>query len=325
MAARLFFSYCHVDEALRDRLEVNLVMLKREGLLAPWHDREITAGDEMNPAIHEKLEQADVILFLVSPDFLASTYCYEIEVKRAMERHAEGSARVIPVILRPCEWKKAPFGKLLATPTDAEPITKWADRDDAFLDVTRAIRRAVEELGKTTEPTATAISSIHSPLATPAAATTLPRSSNMRVTKIFTQHDQAAFRDETFEFVSNFFEGSLGELERRNADVETRFRRIDADRFTAVIYRSGNQVSACTIFRGGMFGGDRDIYYSMHENAATNGYNASVSVDFDEQSLFMRASPMSFSRSGNEEAKLSSEGVAEFYWSILMEPLQRSR
>jgi len=98
---RLFFSYSHVDEALRDRLETSLAMLRNEGLIESWHDRRIVAGDEIDAAIDEELEKAEIILLLVSPNFLASRYCYGIEVKRAMDRHKAGSARVIPLILRP--------------------------------------------------------------------------------------------------------------------------------------------------------------------------------------------------------------------------------
>ena len=89
--ARLFFSYCHADEGLRDRLEKSLAMLKHEGLIEAWHDRCILAGDQFDDAIADELERADVILLLASPDFLASRYCWAVEVKRAMERHAEGS------------------------------------------------------------------------------------------------------------------------------------------------------------------------------------------------------------------------------------------
>lgn len=324
MAATLFCSYSHKDEALRDQLEVHLAMLKREGLLDVWHDRRIVAGSELDQTIRHKLERADIVLFLVSPDFLASDYCYDEEAGRALERHEQNTARVIPVILRPCEWHRAPFGKLLATPTDGKPITKWPDPDDAFLDVTRAIRRAVNELGQDS-PSAIATPASPSSFMAQTTPVSLPRSSNMRVTKVFTQRDEANFLDRTFEFVSNFFEGSLGELEQRNADIETLFRRIDTDRFVAIIYRSGRQVSACTIFRGGLAGGTSQICYAMDENAATNGYNEAVSVRSDEQSLFMEAMGIAHMLRGGGPAKLSPEGVAEMFWSILMEPLQRSR
>ena len=141
----LFYSYAHEDEALRDELQKFLVMLRRDGVISEWHDRRIGAGTEWAGQIDQHLETASIILLLVSPDFLASDYCYDVEVKRALERHGAGEARVIPVILRPCDRQAAPFAKLQAVPRDGRPVTRWPDRDDAFLDVTRGIRAAVEE------------------------------------------------------------------------------------------------------------------------------------------------------------------------------------
>jgi len=145
----LFFSYSHKDESLSDELELHLVMLKREGLIEAWHDRRILAGDVLDRSIDAKLESADVILLLISPDFLHSKYCYDVEVKRAMERHECGECRVIAVILRPCDWKSTPFAKLLLTPKDGKPITKWPDRDEAFLDVVQHIPGCTPHIGET--------------------------------------------------------------------------------------------------------------------------------------------------------------------------------
>jgi hypothetical protein len=142
----VFFSYSHRDEEFRGELEKHLTMLKRQGWISGWHDRKITAGTEWEGQIDAHLNAAGVILLLVSVDFLASHYCYDIELKRAMERHEAGHARVIPIILRPCDWKAAPFGKLQALPKDARPVTEWRSRDKAFTDVALGIRAAVEEL-----------------------------------------------------------------------------------------------------------------------------------------------------------------------------------
>lgn len=138
--ASIFFSYSHADEKLRDELEVHLSMLKRQGVIETWHDRRIPPGTDIDYTIDVNIEKADIILLLVSPDFMASEYCYAREMARAMDRHKEGSAVVVPVILRPCDWRGAPFGRLMATPRDARPVTKWPDRDDAFLDVTKAVQ-----------------------------------------------------------------------------------------------------------------------------------------------------------------------------------------
>ena len=140
----LFYSYSHKDEALRDQLETALIMLKRQGVILDWHDRRIEAGTEWDGAIRKNLDEAGIILLLVSADFVASRYCWDIEIARAMKRHEAGTARVIPVILRPVDsWQSAPFGKLQALPKGGKPVTTWENRDEAFADVARGIREAV--------------------------------------------------------------------------------------------------------------------------------------------------------------------------------------
>jgi internalin A len=145
-AVRLFCSYSHKDEALRDELETHLTLLQRQGLIKTWHDRKIEAGDEWKTKIDEELEGADIILLLVSADFIVSDYCYEIEMKGALERHEKGEAKVIPVILRDVNWKGAPFAKLQALPKDGLPVMKWADKDSAWRNVEEGIEKVVEEM-----------------------------------------------------------------------------------------------------------------------------------------------------------------------------------
>jgi hypothetical protein len=140
----LFYCYSHKDELFRDQLEVHLTQLKRDGLIVQWHDRKIFAGDEWKGAIDHNLEKADIILLVVSPDFIASDYCWNVEMKRALERHDKKEARVIPVIVRSCDWHSAPFGKLQALPKDGKPIKTWTDKDSAWSDVARGIRRIVQ-------------------------------------------------------------------------------------------------------------------------------------------------------------------------------------
>jgi energy-coupling factor transporter ATP-binding protein EcfA2 len=141
---RLFIAYASADEALRAELETHLTLLKREGLLDVWHDRRISAGSEWQGEIDQNLETAELVLLLVSSDFLASDYVWDVEIRRAMERREAGEARVIPVILRPCDWRSAPFAKLQALPTDGRPVVDWKSRDHGWLDVVRGLRSVLE-------------------------------------------------------------------------------------------------------------------------------------------------------------------------------------
>lgn len=142
----LFYSYSHKDEALREKLEEHLAVLGRRGLITAWHDREILAGGDWKGQIDQNLNSADIILLLVSPSFLASDYCWDKEMNRALERHEAGEARVIPIILRPCLWLEGPLAQLQAVPKDARPVTQWQNTDEAFLEVATALRRVITEL-----------------------------------------------------------------------------------------------------------------------------------------------------------------------------------
>src|SRR5260370_29071225 len=146
MSVSIFFCYAHEDEALLNKLKAHLRSLQRQGLIDVWHDRDISAGTEWEQEIKKHLNEANIILLLVSPDFMDSDYCYSIEMKRALERHQHGEARVIPILLRRVYWQGI-LGTLQALPTDAKPVRSWPDVDEALFDVTEGIRKVVEQLG----------------------------------------------------------------------------------------------------------------------------------------------------------------------------------
>jgi formylglycine-generating enzyme required for sulfatase activity len=142
----LFYSYSHRDEAFRQDLEKHLAFLRRSEWIAEWHDRMIEAGEEWKAEIDHYLATADIVLLLVSADFIASDYCWSVEMTKALARHERREARVIPVILRPCRWTSTPLAKLQAVPKDARPVSEWPSRDAAFDDIATAIERTVGEL-----------------------------------------------------------------------------------------------------------------------------------------------------------------------------------
>jgi hypothetical protein len=145
--ARLFYSYAPGDRPHLEQLEKHLALLRRQGLIEDWHRRQVDA-DARDERIAHQLEQADLILLLISADFLHSDDCYVGEMTRALERHRQGQARVLPVILRDCDWRQAPFGALQALPRDARPVVRWGSRDEAWTDVALGIRQAIEGLGE---------------------------------------------------------------------------------------------------------------------------------------------------------------------------------
>lgn len=324
--ASVFFSYCHVDEDLRDRLEEHLAMLKHEKLITAWHDRRILAGASVDNDIDENLETADIILLLVSSAFLNSAYCFSREMARALELDKAKKARVIPIMLRPCDWKTAPFSGLKIIPRDAKPVVLWPNQDEAFTDIAREIRRVVNDIEAqpdtaTPQPAGvpTATSQFRSIAAADEASESLPRSSNMRVRKEFTDFDKDRFGRDTFDFMVRFFQGSLTELENRHPEFQGRFEQVDSRRFSASIYRAGAAVAECTISLGGHSGGGREITYADGIASHVSGYNESLMMSEDALALFFK--PM-MNFGGSREEQFSPSGAAEYYWSKLMDHIQ---
>ena len=322
--AKLFFSYSHADEALRDRLEVHLSLLKHQGLIETWHDRRITAGSDLDAAINENLESADVILLLISADFIGSKYCFSLEMTRALERHREGTARVIPVILTPCDWHTAPFKNLLAAPKDGKAVTTWANQEEAWTDVARQVRSAVEKLHTASTPVRAGLATVPPAAAQAQAASVVnekPRSSNLRLKKEFSDFDSDQFLHDTFDFMAKFFEASLTELSSRNEGIQERFQQIDARRFTAVVYRGGKTVAECSVRIDSYGRRSSHLAFSYDASASSGSSNEMLNVEFDAQSMYMKALGMQ-SRGSQKESNLSAQGAAEYFWALFIERLQ---
>lgn len=316
----VFFSYSHKDETLRDELEAHLGLLRNQGLIEHWHDRRILAGEELDPAILHKLERADVILLLISSDFISSWYCYSREMGRAMERHHAGEARVIPVILRHCDWKSAPFGKLMAAPRDGRAVASWPDRDEAFTDVALQIRRAIEGLKPARQPHGSSSEARPADWQSPLLpGSPGPRSSNLRLKQEFSDHDRAAFLRSTFDFVCNYFENSVREVGTRNPNVQGTYERIDSRRMHAVLYRNGKTIAECSVRLGGLVKSN-GMVISLGQMHTENSFNEMLNVEDGPHSLHMRSSGMA-ARTGSHD-NLSQEGAAELLWGLFVERAQ---
>src|SRR5258708_2677333 len=143
----IFCCYARKDQPLLQELKVHLFPLQRQGIITLWNDTDISPGANWEEEIEKHLNTAQIILLLVSPDFIASEYCYSKELQRAMKRHEVGEVHVIPIILRPVIWKNMLFGHLEALPTDAKPITSclWHNLDEALFDVAQGIEKLIHK------------------------------------------------------------------------------------------------------------------------------------------------------------------------------------
>jgi hypothetical protein len=302
----LFFSYSHKDEPLLDQLHTHLNLLIRKGVISIWHDRRLLAGDPVDNGIDDQLEKADIILLLVSPDFLASDYCYGREMTRALDRHKAGEARVIPVILRPCDWKDAPFGKLLPAPKDGTPVTKWADRDEAFLDITSAIRNAVGKRDSRARPSAVPNEG--------------PGSGNLRSSKTFSERDHERFASDAYEFIGRFFESSLDELSAHDSGMEVVFSRIDVTRFTASVGRGGVPLGCCVVCLDRL-GSVHEVTFFRGTEASSNGYLERLLVEAGEDALVLKATRNAMFRGAMRQKTFTPEAAAEYYWQLFVAPM----
>src|SRR5438105_130932 len=142
----VFCCYARKDQSLLNELKIHLSPLQRRGLITIWSDVDIDAGAVWEEEIHKHLNTAQMILLLISPDFMASEYCYSKEMQRAMQRHEQQEAHVIPILLRPTYWKGTPFAKLQMLPTNAKAVTSWHSEDEALYDVVEQISTVVKAL-----------------------------------------------------------------------------------------------------------------------------------------------------------------------------------
>src|SRR6266566_2154712 len=163
-AVKVFYSYAHKDEKLRNALVEHLSTLRRQGYISEWHDRQIVAGTDWQQEIDAHLRSASLILLLISPSFIASDYCYGIEMNLSLERHHARQARVVPIILRPTDLRDTPFASLQFLPAHGKAITTWQNRDEAFLDVARGIRTAIENLNPSTVSSQPPVQELSQPL-----------------------------------------------------------------------------------------------------------------------------------------------------------------
>jgi len=146
--AKVFVSYSHLDTRFLGELNVQLTILKNKGYLQWWTDQSLVAGDEWEQAILDQLEESDIILLLVSAYFLASKFCWGVELRNSIGRHEAGKARVVPIFVRHCTSEETPLETLHGVPRKDRPVASWKDRHKAWTEVANGIQRAVEEWRK---------------------------------------------------------------------------------------------------------------------------------------------------------------------------------
>lgn len=310
---KVFVSYSHKDEDWRRLLATHLKPLERSGLIQVWHDRKLLGGDRFDDVIDGRLEEADLVLLLVSADFINSDYCYGRELTRALERERNGQTRVLPVILRACRWTALPFGKLNAAPTDGRPVAEWADRDTAMDNVAEAVERIAKVRANPGHQPAA-----ERPNTGRKTERDRPRPMGVPSNRKPSDQDKDDFRIEAFHTIREAFEEAIAQLPTEQG-LSGRIDALDKRRFIVVVYRNGKRVAGLTVFTGGEHFGHQSICYSGDESGGTNSMNEQLSIDNDEKGLFLR--PLMGGMHGKVRPRLSPNEAAEYFWEKFVEPL----
>ena len=305
---KVFISYSHKDEGALDRLHAHLAPLRRDGRIEEWFDREILAGGEIDAEITERLESSRLFLLLVSPDFLASDYCVEREMGRALQRHHSGDARVIPIIVEPCDWTATPLRDLKALPRDGKPVRDWANENNAYLDVAQELRRVLEA-----EDVPRAGEQGEVPVQVAPARAGVRR---YRVKRDFDEIDRSDFREAAFGVMRDYFERAVAEIDAIE-DLRGRFVSLPPGSFTCTIVNRAREHGTAHIMVHGRrenvgFG---DISYSFTENATPNMANGMFTIAADEYDLYL-SSMLGF---GGRQERLTPEAAAEHLWESFLE------
>lgn len=301
---KAFISYSHNDNWALDRLHTHLAVLRREGQIDTWFDRNILAGGELDGEIAKQLEACNLFLLLVSPDFLASDYCYEREMGRALERHDASDARVVPLIVEPCDWRASPLRKLKALPRDGKPITDWTNQNNAFLDIVTELRRAVHHEEARQVPAAQSVQP----------RTDAPR---YRVKREFDEIDRSDFRTQAFNSIRAYFESAAGEISQIE-HLRARFVALGPLSFGCTLVNRAMDRGTAHITVHSRSGdiGLGDIYYSFNENAPPNTANGSFDIEADDYDLFLKMGPFDFVMAGE---MVSPDQAAERLWAKFLE------
>jgi hypothetical protein len=308
---KVFISYAHHDQMMLDRLHIHLAMLRREGGISEWYDRNILAGGAIDREIASQLNASSLFLALLSPDFLDSQYCYESEMQAAIKKHDAGEIIVVPIVLEPCDWRFSPLKQFKALPRNGKPVTEWTNQNEALLDVVTELRRLVQS-----------VRSAGSSAAPEPPADQVRPQLKYRVKKSFDEIDRDEFRRAAYEAIRYYFEKSAREIDGVEG-LRGRYETLGPLSFTCSVVNelidTGRGGGAHITARGTPRLGLGDIYYSFSANAPENAANGSFNVDADDYHLFLRTS---FSvRSGPDRAWSSPHEAAQRLWEEFLQSM----
>ena len=302
---KVFISYSHHDEKSLEFLHKHLTQLQRDGVISTWTDRDIMPGEKVNQNISSALKNADLFIALLSPDYIASNYCYNEEFKSALAMQEEGLI-IIPVIVEPCDWLSTPFKDFKALPADGKAISVWGNKNTAFLDVIQNIRKLVTQSNTSKNVTSQA-----------GTAKPIPR--NYRIQKDFDSIEKMEFVEKSLHEIKEYLKKYIEEIltidnikARILIDNNNEFECILVNR-NKIATESHLKISiaseSSSLFNRGR---EKQISYAINSAADSRQSSKILSLSFDEYHLFWLQSDY-FSVSQNRK-ELELKDIANLIW-----------
>jgi len=310
-----FISYSHQDSPMLDLLHKHLAQLRRDSLLSAWTDREIAAGGNLNDNISQALAKSQLFIALLSPDYIASNYCYETEFETALSMEKKGEIVIIPIIIEPCDWLDTPFNAFKALPKDGKAVVSWENKNTAFLDVIQNLRKiAVGESNRNQSEMNTLNS-------------TPQLSRNYRIKQDFDSIQKLEFVEQTFKDLKEFLKRYIQEIEQLD-NIKTRVlestdkvfdcllvnrNKIDTESQLKLSISSESPKSA--MFLSGLSAGE--LKYSISRTKNRGSSDKAFMLEFDGYHLFWTASDY-YSNSRNK-VELGSKEISDLIWNEWLE------
>lgn len=301
MAATAFISYSHADTKHLERLHKHMAQLLRDGVFETWTDHAIVPGSNLDNKVFTALRASQVFIALVSPDYLASNYCFEKEFEAAQRLEAQGRLHIVPVIVEPCDWLSSPLKSRLALPKDGKPVSEWTNENVAYLNVIQGLRAVA--------------TSTHKKPSGPAGERDAPEvgGRRLKIKQEFDTIQRRDFADEAFRIIRDYFKSSCEELDQAE-DLRARFENMSDNSFTCTVVNrayKGGRDAHITVHNSKSsrhhFG---DINYSWQSHGESNTSNGHVQVDADEYNMFLSLND--FMRS--EKKRYDAKQVADVLW-----------
>lgn len=302
----IFISYSHQDDKYLDLLHKHLAQLKRDGEISTWTDRDILAGGNLEKSIWSKFEDSQIFIALLSPDYIASNYCYDQEFQRALERVEQGSLTIIPIIVEDCDWRNSPFASFKILPKDAKPVANWDNPNNAMVDVILNIRNLLKsqkaQTGRTVE------------------INEVPVSKNYRIKKDFDSIQKLDFTEQSFSDIKNLLGRFIDEIKRYD-NINARVVLDSASEYEFIVVNRNKIATEATVKVGisanisefGFRAHERQLYYSVNRSFKNHMPNNVFGVAFDDYELFWNLGGMS-GFFGDNQKRLSSGDIANIIW-----------